>query len=484
MEFDVSLCYNMLVQETNGGENMLEIISVYYKKITAFLVSMLMLFATSLLGDIPRAKNPIVAEKTNYVFDTDRILIGGYGCNISQTDDEHMQYVVDAGIDFLVSAANKEFLDACARFGIGVIAKNFGGLPTYGWTYIDRTDQCPWLTFTLEDFVDHPALWGNDLMDEPAADSFPYLARMVDSYYSKTNGKIAYINLYPSYANEEQLGTKADWFAFSKDYQRISSYQKHVNAYIETVGTDYISVDIYPLKQRTDKATGKPYKYCEPTWLKNLDILAKACRDTNRDLWVITQVTGMPFEGDSVTRIADEADIRWQAYTALSFGAKAIIHACYQEGWWDESSHLITRDGQRNPVYFYVQAVNREIKALSDAYSDYKNIGAFVLNAYKESHTRIALSKVEFKAISDLQSEDTLLVGCFEAKEGDSKAFTMVNMNEISKNDRADAKFKLNGASSVTVYRAGVPSELTPDADGFYSLSLAPGEGVFVTVDY
>ena len=67
---------------------------------------------------------------------------------------------------------------------------------------------------------------------------------MVDSYYSKTNGKIAYINL-SLHANEDSWAPKPTG-SLSKDYQRISSYQKHVNAYIETVGTDYISVDIYP----------------------------------------------------------------------------------------------------------------------------------------------------------------------------------------------------------------------------------------------
>lgn len=464
---------------------MFDFLGEYWKKITSAILSMLLLFVTSFVGDVPKAKDPIIATRTDYSFDTDRILIGGYNYNINYTDDEHVGYVRDAGIDFLVTRANEDFLDACERFGIGVIAKNYSGLPTYGWTNIDRTENCPWLTFSPEDFNDHPAVWGNDLMDEPAADSFPYLAEMMKSYYGKTDGKLAYINLYPAYANEEQLGTTADWFAFSKEYQRINSYQKHVNAYIEAIDSDYISVDIYPLRMKIDKTSGKPYKYTEMTWLKNLDILATACRNTNRDLWVITQATGEYFDGShGVSRIPNEDEIRWQVYAALSFGAKAIIHACYQQGWWYEGSHMINSAGERTPTYYYVQAVNQEIRALSDVYMDYDNLGAFVHNPMREEFTRMAISKPNFNAISDIQSEETLLVGCFDEKEGDGVAFTMVNMTEIGREQTATASFKLDGASSVTVYAAGVPSTLTPDADGNYSLTLSPGEGVFVTVEY
>lgn len=459
-------------------------LTAYYKKATATLLSFLLLFTSTMFGTGPAAQNPITATQVDYAFDTDRILIGGYGYNLELADDEHLSYVRDANIDFLVTGATEEFLDACEQNGIGVIAKGYGGLPTYGWTSIDTTPNSPWLTLTAEDFQDHPALWGNDLMDEPSVSSFETLAGMMDSYHSKTNGKMAYVNLYPAYANEEQLGTTADWFAFSKEYQRVNSYQKHVNAYVETIDSDYISVDIYPLKEKKDDISGNSYKYAELTWLKNLDILAEACRKTNRDLWVITQATGEVFEGSSVTRVASENDIRWQAYTSLAFGAKAIIHACYQNGWWDESSHLVTRAGERTPTYYAAQAVNGELKAISDAYMDYNNVGAFVHNAWKETHTRIALSKVEFGAVSGIQCDDTLLVGCFDAKEGSGKALMLVNMTEISADKTADASFRLDGASLVTAYVGGVPTVLTPDASGNYSLSLLPGEGVFVTAAY
>lgn len=465
---------------------MIDVIGAHIRRFTAGFVSLLMLFATSIIGDRPQAENPIMATQIDYSFDTDRILIGGYGYSPEFTDDEHMDYITDAHVDFLITGVTDEFMDACAEHDIGVIAKQYGGFPVYGWTNIDSSPESYWLTFKAEDFKDHPALWGNSLMDEPAADSFPTLGKMMDSYHSKTNGKMAYVNLYPAYANEEQLGTQADWFAFTDTYKNISSYQKHVNAYVESIDSDYISVDIYPLMERKDgrKTTGESYKYTYDTWLKNLDILAKACRETNRDLWVITQATGLPYEGSNVTRIADEADFRWQAYTSISFGAKAIIHACYQNGWWDENSHLVTREGERTPLYYYAQTVNKEMKDISDAYMKYDNTGTYVHNAYKEPHTSVAISKPATNPLSKLKSSETLLVGCFEEKEGEGAAFTMVNMTEISDNKTASATFKLEGASEVTVYTAGVPSALNPDGSGVYSLSLDSGEGVFVTVKY
>ena len=154
---------------------MFDFLGEYWKKITSAILSMLLLFVTSFVGDVPKAKDPIIATRTDYSFDTDRILIGGYNYNINYTDDEHVGYVRDAGIDFLVTRANEDFLDACERFGIGVIAKNYSGLPTYGWL-LDRTENAV-AYLQSRRFYDHPAVWGNDLMDEPATDSFPILPR-------------------------------------------------------------------------------------------------------------------------------------------------------------------------------------------------------------------------------------------------------------------------------------------------------------------
>lgn len=435
-------------------------------------------FAIASVAGFPTAVNPITATQYESSFDRNRILIGGYNFDLNYADAEHVGYVKDAYIDFLVSGANDAFLDLCYENGVGVIAKNYGGLPAF---YYRQSDIEPWLNITAESFRDHPALWGNDLIDEPVADVFPQLGEAVGAYNGAAPGKVPYINLFPAYANSEQLGTEPDWYCFSDTSKSLNRYAKHVNKYIETIDTDYISVDIYPLGLKEDG--GVPYKTTGDTWLGNLDILAKACRDTERDLWVIIQSTGMVKDSGSGPRFADETDIRYQTYVSLSFGAKAIIHACYHGGWWDSASHLINPQGERTQTYYDAQTVNAEIRLLSPVYMEYVNTGAYVHNKYLQEYTIAELTPVKFGTIKSVDCPHTLLIGCFEKTAGEGSAFTLVNMTEIGDNKAVSPKLALENAGTVTVYRNGLPTVILPDASGAYTVDLASGEGVFVTVE-
>ncbi len=90
-----------------------------------------------------------------------------------------------------------------------------------------------------------------------------------------------------------------------------------VSHYIGTVDSDIISVDVNPL---TVNEKGELGTYMH--WMRNLDILAEACRETGRDLWVITQAAGLVDvdEGEASYRCCKTAeDQRWQNYVAIAF---------------------------------------------------------------------------------------------------------------------------------------------------------------------
>ena len=75
-----------------------------------------------------------------------------------------------------------------------------------------------------------------------------------------------------------------------------------------------------------------------------------------------------------------------------------------------------------------------------------------------------------------------MLIGCFDKKEGEGHAFTLVNMAELGDGKIADVEFELDGANKVTAYIKGLPVELKP-VDGKYFTALDCGEGIFVTVE-
>ena len=65
---------------------------------------------------------------------------------------------------------------------------------------------------------------------------------------------------------------------------------------------------------------------------------------------------------------------------------------------------------------------------------------------------------------------------------GAATAFTIVNMSELEAIRTAHVKLKIAGSTAVAWPR-GERTVLIPDTDGFYYLTLASGEGVFVEVE-
>lgn len=451
-----------------------------FKVFTALALSLTTALGTG-LGITPG--KPIKATRQDYSFDNQRLLIGGYNFDLSLANEEQVNFVKEAGIDFLITNVREDFLDMCAQKGIGIIAKNYNANAMYG--HVSNTDR--WFGLSAQNYKDHPALWGDDLIDEPDSPSFEALNEICAHYYNTAKGKIPLINLFPIYANSEQLGNEESiplWkkvFFYNTDFSSpgVDRYKRHVSDYINKIDTDYISVDIYPLHLKRN-ALGDLEKDTYGLWLRNLDILAEACRATDRDLWVITQAAGNTAGEESGMRYADSpADIRWQAYAGLAFGAKAIIHACYSGGWWDRDSHLIDAEGNRTDTYYAAQKVDEELKSFAKVYGSYDNKGAYLLN---DTFAAGAQYKY-FTPVSDrykpqIKSADPILVGCFDAKDSASKAFVLVNMHETRTNLPANLSLKVPGASKLTVYQAG--KTITFLNDGSCSLSLSNGEGVFI----
>ena len=289
---------------------------------------------------------PIIATQREYRFDRDALLLGAYCLRVDEHFEETREWFKEAGLQFPVAvsgnALNEEDLDWFLENGMGIIIA-------------PRSD------YYLN--MRHEAIWGVDLRDEPSAAEFPALQEQVQALYAQDQNHFPLINLFPMYAGTQQLGEECD-VPLARDHFRIDPfngnsirYRMHLSDYIGTIDSDLISADIYALY--IDNETGKLSTYGH--WLRNLDILAEACRASGRDLWVITQAAGnAKEEGGGMRHCDDPKDQRWQNYVSLAFGAKAIIYGCYYTGWWDQSSHMIDNSGKRTATYYAVQQVNRE----------------------------------------------------------------------------------------------------------------------------
>ena len=442
---------------------------MHYSKMIAFIMALLTIFTSGVAHVVGSTDaEPITATERNYRFDRDRLLFGAYCFKVDDHFDETRKWFKEAGLQFPVAVSGNQLtetdLDWFEENGMGIIAP--------------RSD------YYLN--MKHDAIWGIDLCDEPAASAFPSLQERVQELYAQDPNRFPLINLLPMYASPEQLGEAAELPGFIGDspidsFSDSSAYYRmHVSDYIGTVDSDIISVDIYPL---TVGENGELGTYMH--WMRNLDILAEACRETGRDLWVITQAAGLADTDEGVygTRYCKTVeDQRWQNYTAIAFGAKAIIYGCYYGGWWRGDSHMLNDNGERTDTYYAVKQVNEEMSVFAKEYGIYENHGAVMYNRIhpKASGVSLGTTKVDAKYKPVMLTADPVLCGCFTEKEGNGSAFVFTNMFDPQTGRTASFTASFPGAKSITLYRKG---EKTVIDGSTLTMTLDSREGVFVTVE-
>ena len=135
------------------------------------------------------AAQNVTAESVR--MDRTRLNIGAYHLQPYAWSEAHVRDVAECGIDFLICIPyNKELLDRMQKHHVGAIVS--GIVP--GWWGGDGKNAgtmekaCPLVLYDekAKNFVDHPAIWGIDIGDEPSALDFPHYGRAfqrVDSLF-------------------------------------------------------------------------------------------------------------------------------------------------------------------------------------------------------------------------------------------------------------------------------------------------------------
>ena len=208
---------------------------------------------------------------------------------------------------------------------------------------------------TVKRFMDHPAVAGYMLRDEPNRSDFPELAQWVKSIRKVDDSHFCYLNLFPNYATEEQLGTK--------------TYQEHVDLFIREVPVQLISFDHYPVLGDSLRAN----------WYENLEIISAAARNASKPFWAFAlSVAHGKYPVPTI------AQLRLQVFSDLAYGAQGIQYFTYWTPFdttWNFNNGPVTLDGKRTVVYDRIREVNKEIESLSKVF-----LGAQVITV---SHTGV-----------------------------------------------------------------------------------------------
>ncbi len=227
---------------------------------------------------------------------------------------------------------NRRRLEWCADVGLRAIvgdARITRDLPKQdGWRDVVRA--------VVADYAGSESLWGYLLTDEPSAAAFDELGQLTEAFREMDPTHIAYTNLFPLYADANQLGTV--------------SYAEHVRRFLDVVRPTWLSYDFYPL---LDDGSVRP------GWFENLAIAREAAGDTPFCLWLQTCALAN-------WRIPTADEIRWQVYTALAYGAKGIGAFTYQTLDAEDFRGAPTSiHRQKGPLWAGMQQINLELQALA-----------------------------------------------------------------------------------------------------------------------
>lgn len=405
----------------------------------------------------------------NKRMDRNRLNIGVYHLRPYARTEAHVKDVADCGIDFVVCMDNdRPALDLFHKYGVGAIVS--GIVP--GWWGGDGTDAGKLaVTNPMEkyeaaaaSFVDHPAIWGIDVGDEPSALDFPYYGKVIDYVNRAFSNQFAYLNLYPNYASVSgnnaqetvnQLGT--------------ATYAEHIRRYCECVPSDYLCYDFYLYSINVAKH------------YENLRVVADACRNTGRSMWIVLQVNSHLPE-----KWISENNLRFQAYTSMAFGAENIIWACYTAGWWH--NQVLDDQGNQTEQYGKLKRVNAQIRTIADEYMKYRRVSThFVgyqghpdMNCVQQETIASLSTGVFFDVKSD--NGAPILVGEMVSRTNDGSAALMICAAD-DPYEKEPKEYQVTFRAPNRCVRAlgGEGYKTVTDLGGVYAVTVRSNEGVLIT---
>jgi Beta-galactosidase len=289
-------------------------------------------------------------------------------------------------------------------------------------------------------FKDHPALAGYYLRDEPSVADFPGLAKWARRIQAVDSIHPCYINLFPNYANGQQLGT--------------ATYQEHLDRFIKEVPVPFISFDHYPV-------VGSSLR---DEWYENLERVSATAKAAKKPFWAFAlAVAHGPYP------IAELEHLRLQVFSDLAYGAQGIQYFTYwtpRSAEWNFHQAPIEVDGKRTPVYDRVKQVNSEIRALSKFFH-----GAEVL---KVGHTgtlpRGTRAFEPAAPIAELKTEGTGAVVSLLAK-GNQRILAIVNRDL-----RANMPLAVTFATGARITEVTKDGATHPMTSGEFKTELSPGD--------
>lgn len=370
--------------------------------------------------------------------------------------EDSLRQIADGGFNLVMinpvaPSYGRKLMDLAHSLGLMVMLTD----PVISPYRLDLAGDIQELT---ENFKDHPALWGYFLTDEPGANLFPDFARLNRLLLENDPQHFPYINLFPNYASPGALGT--------------ADYKSHVRSFVEVVGPAILSYDHYALTPQGDR----------PGYFANLELIrSEALR---ADIPFMQIILATPFPG---VRDVTSADLRYQVYTTLAYGAKGISYFTYAvPNVSTFGDGLLDRAGNPTPKWNWAREINLEIAQLGRWLLELRSTGVYFTHPPEPECAGIERSSLVASA-----SGGRLQLGEFLDEAGQPWLMVVNLDREQAVNARLVLKGGERNVQVVSKLDGNLQRLECADAqdcrltdDGYLvALSLAPADGILLRLD-
>jgi hypothetical protein len=239
-------------------------------------------------------------------------------------------------------------LDTAHKYGLRALLHD----PLLSPANLDQPNEKAKLNALIQRVRNHPALYSYYIIDEPSASAFSELRRLT-AYLSECDpSHNSYINLYPIYANNQQLGTAGE---------PIPAYQEHLRQFVGTLKPNLISYDHYHFTVNGD---GSQY-------FLNLAMIRQTALDARVPFLNIVQACSWT----PSMRIPTGDELRWLVYTSLAYGAQGISYYVYCHP--NHNGAMATADGVPTPLYHVAKDLNCEFAVIASQLQPLQSLGAY-----------------------------------------------------------------------------------------------------------
>jgi hypothetical protein len=317
-------------------------------------------------------------------------------------------------------------LDIAQKHGIKALVFN----PLLHFSSLDDPTKKAELDALIDLVKNHPAMDGYHITDEPSATTFPNWKRIVNYLKERDPDHLAYINLFPTYANQQQLGVNLvevptgplgypDNFAgIGANNKTVEFYNEHLRQYIEQIKPEIISYDHYHFLN--NGVDGQQY-------FLNLALIRNAALKTNVPFLNIVQACTI----EKSWRLVNAEEMRWLTFTTMAYGGRGLSWFLY---WGPVSYGGMYQEGKRMPLADFGAEINKDIAVIGPELLKLESTDVY-------QTAPLPLGAVAFPENSPAQiTEGDFILGLFKEKDK-VNAFMVVNRDYKNK---ATAEVTLN----------------------------------------